>query len=128
MPSTIPLSGLNYFQIEGSTSIYEPDLKDFNGNVLKQVIVEADATTIVGEQIQIALPELSTLNYLLDTKLVVVLSTTNTEGVIVQSPPMSTNTINGTSGLVFGALAQPGSSMTLTPVDANNWSAVLTES
>lgn len=127
MPSHIPLTGLNYFQVEGSASIYEPDLKDFNGNVLKQVIIEADADTIVGQQIQIALPELSTLNYTLDTKLVVVLSTGNTEGAIVQSPPMSTNTINGTSVLQFTLLAQPGSSMTLTPVDANNWSAVLTE-
>ena len=74
MPLNIPLNGLNYFQVDGNGSAYyEPNLKDFNGNVLKQVIIEADANTIPGEAVQIVVPELSTLNYSLDTKLVIVL-------------------------------------------------------
>jgi len=121
----ISLTGLNYFQIGGNEDAYTPTLKDINGNLYKQVIIEINVDT-ESPGIGIMLPLLSDIGYSLDTKLVVVCRTANVDGCTI-FVPMSADRVNGTTSIGFTSGAQPGSSITLVPVDAQNWSAVLTE-
>jgi len=122
--ANISLTGLNYFKIEGNPEAYELTLKDLNGNLFKQVVIEADADS-VPFIVDIQLPELYTLNFPTDTKLIVILSGDNSNGI--QIGATGNDFINGSQNVVFTPQAFKGSSVTLTPVDGNNWSAVFTE-
>jgi len=115
------LTGLNYFSIGDATTEYDLTMTDLNGNLFPQVVVRVNANH--GSPTQINVPEFGS-QVPLNAKLVVVLDTLNVDGVTIDALG---GKINGRNQISFSSYAEPGSSITLSPVGDENWSALVGE-
>lgn len=124
--STTILQGNRVFEVNTPTTIAQPTLKDNNGNVWSNVVLNCNTTTA---NIQVQLPDLATLGSSLDCEIIInkVDSSPNVVNIIAfSSVPPSGPVKNyiGSSAVDF-PITRKWSSAILRPASSNSWAIEL---